>query len=50
MKLAVFGIAIRGPIDLGSDSGDEMKISIDNVPRENGTLTAVEFQELEEIS
>ena len=50
MKLAAFWIAVEGPIDLGSDSGDETKISTDIVPKMKRTLTAAEFQELEEIN
>ena len=38
MKLAAFGIAAEGPIDLGSDSGDETKISTDIIPKMKGTL------------
>ena len=44
MKLAAFGMTTEGPIDLGYDSDDETKISIDNVPKEKKTLTAEEFQ------
>ena len=44
MKLAALGIIVGGPIDLGCDSGDETKISIDIVPKMKKTLTAAEFQ------
>ena len=50
IKLATFRIAAEGPIDLGSDSGDETKISIEIVPNMERTPNATWIQELEEIN
>ena len=50
MKLLDFRIVAEGPIDLGSNSSDETKISTDIVTKMKRTLTAAEFQELEEIN
>lgn len=48
MNIETLWIVIDGPVDLGSDSGDETKISTDVVPNMN--RVPAWLQELKEIN
>jgi len=50
MKIPTLGMAANKPIDLGSDLGDETKISVDVVSKMKRAPNAAWLQELEEIN